>query len=201
MKNPYYAQNPRKRRTKSASLRERLVYNVKLECPLSVVLWVTIGHNRRMRRLALIVLQLSTLLVYAGVKSYVSGKLTDVLIKDMTTTMSIPIPTGTGMDLPMPVHMGINYQFEVSVNDIVYVGSCWSKDKRNYSSDWVVKDPVEFRLEKDKLFLKRPVKGELRLALMGRYRNISTNDAAGAERHSFEPLPPFATRQIEPECH
>jgi hypothetical protein len=97
--------------------------------------------------------------------------------------------------------VGINYQFEIRADDILYVGSCWSKDNRNYGSDWVLKDPNEFRVEKGKLFLKRPVKGELRLALMTRLRMVSTKDDAGAERQSFEPLPPFATRQIVPECH
>jgi len=154
-----------------------------------------------MRCAVLIVVLLPTLTVHAGVKSYLSGKLTDVVIKDMTTTISIPISTGTGNGLQMPLHIGINYQFEISAGDLLYVGSCWSKSKRNYGSDWVVKDPVEFRVEKDKIFLKRPVKGELRLALMGRFRVVSTKDAAGTEKQSFEPLPPFAMRQIEPECH
>jgi len=127
------------------------------------------------------------------------GKLTEVDIKDMTTTMSFP--TGTG-NLALPLHMGINYQFQISTDkNIVYFGSCWSRGKRNYGSDWVVKDPVEFRIQKGKLFLKRPTKGELRLALMGRFRVISTKDESGADHQSFEPLPPFATKQIEPECH
>jgi hypothetical protein len=154
-----------------------------------------------MQRPGLILILLSAVMVHAGVKSYLSGRLTDVMIKDMTTTISIPISTGAGNGLPIPLHMGINYQFEISVDDIVYFGSCWSMGKRNYGSDWVVKDPVEFRVEKDKLLLKRPVKGELRLALMGRFRVVSTKDAAGTEKQSFQPLPPFATRQIEPQCH
>jgi hypothetical protein len=154
-----------------------------------------------MRRAVLIVVLLPTLAVHAGIKSYLSGKLTDVVIKDMTTTISIPISTGTGDGMQMPVHMGVNYQFEISADDVVYVGGCWSKGKGNYGSDWVVKDPIEFRVEKGKLFLKRPVKGELRLALMGRFRTVSKKDAAGVEQQSLEPLPPFATRQIEPECH
>lgn len=153
-----------------------------------------------MRGVILIIL-LSALMVHAGVKSYSSGRLTDVVIKDMTTTMSIPISTGTGNGLQIPLHLGVDYQFEIWVDDIVYFGSCWSKGKRNYGSDWVVKDTVEFRVEKDKLILKRPVKGELHLALMGRFRSVSTKDAAGTEKQSFQPLPPFATRQMEPECH
>jgi hypothetical protein len=167
----------------------------------SLLLKTWMEHNVRVRRAALIAVLSPALMVHAGTKSYLSGKLTDVTIKDMTTTISIPIATGTGDGFPMPFHMGVNYQFEISVDDIHYLGSCWSKGKRNYASDWVVKDSVEFRVEKDKLFLRRPVKGELRLTLMGRFRVVSTKDVAGTEKRSFEPLPPFATRQIEPECH
>ena len=153
-----------------------------------------------MRRPLPIVVLLATFAAHAGVKSYLAGKLTEVVIKDMTFMMPVPLSTPSD-NLQMPVHMGINYQFEISVGDTLYIGSCWSKAKKNYSSDWVVKDPIEFRVEKGKLFLKRPVKGELRLALMGRFRTVSKKDAAGTEHQSPEPLPPFATRQIEPECH
>lgn len=153
-----------------------------------------------MRRTLPIVVLLATFAASAGVKSYLSGKLTDVVIKDMTFMMAVPLSTPSE-NLQVPLHMGVNYQFEISVDDVLYIGSCWSKAKQNYSADWVVKDPIEFRVEEGKLFLKRPVKGELRLALMGRFRTVSKKDAAGTEHQSLEPLPPFATRQIEPECH
>jgi len=72
-----------------------------------------------MRRAALIAVLLPTLAVHAGTKSYLSGKLADVTVKDMTTTISIPISTGTGNGLQMPLHMGINYQFEISPKDLL----------------------------------------------------------------------------------
>ncbi len=68
-----------------------------------------------MRRAALIAVLLPTLAVHAGTK----GKLGDVTVKDMTTTISIPISTGTGNGLQMPLHMGINYQFEISPKDLL----------------------------------------------------------------------------------
>ncbi len=68
-----------------------------------------------MRRAALIAVLLPTLAVHAGTK----GKLADVTVKDMTTTISIPISTGTGNGLQMPLHMGINYQFEISPKDLL----------------------------------------------------------------------------------
>ena len=151
-----------------------------------------------MRRLALIVAMLSAQVLFAGAKLYQSGKLNEVAIKDMTTTLSIP---GGPENFPFPLHMGINYQFQMSTDDnIIYLGSCWSKGKKNYGSDWVVKDPIEFRVEKDRLFLKRPIKGELRLALIGRFRVDSANDESGAGNRSLQPLAPFAAKQIEPEC-
>jgi len=72
-----------------------------------------------MRRAALIAVLLPTLAVHAGTKSYLSGKLADVTVKDMTATISIPISTGTGNGLQMPLHMGINYQFEISPKDLL----------------------------------------------------------------------------------
>jgi hypothetical protein len=152
-----------------------------------------------MRRSTPIVAVLLVQVLYAGAKMYQTGKLNDVVIKDMTTTISLPVGPDS---LPFPLHIGINYEFQISTDDnIVYFGSCWSKGKRNYGSDWVVKDPIEFRVEKDRLFLKRPSKGELRLALMGRFRTVATKDEAGADHQSLQPLAPYAARQIEPECH
>ena len=62
---------------------------------------------------------LPTLAIHAWTKSYLSGKLADVTVKDMTTTISIPISTGTGNGLQIPLHMGINYQFEISPKDLL----------------------------------------------------------------------------------
>jgi plasmid stabilization system protein ParE len=45
------------------------------------------------------------------------------------------------------------YQFEVQQADIVYIGYC---EKRDYKAEWRVGDDVQFRLKKDKMYLKRP---------------------------------------------
>lgn len=113
---------------------------------------------------------------------------------------AIPLPTA-GQNLSIPLPLGISYQFMIQSDMIVYVCNCWSKDKGNYGSEWVVNDPVGFRVEKDKVFLKRPKKGELRLALMTRLRALPLTDEAGEFQNSSEPLPPFATRQTVPQCH
>ena len=85
-----------------------------------------------MRLIALIVALLTIQTLYAGEKSYEAGKLGDVAINDMTST--IWLPTGHG-NFPFPLHMGINYQFQIPENSIVYFASCYSKSKRNYGCE------------------------------------------------------------------
>jgi hypothetical protein len=152
-----------------------------------------------MNRGAPLLLILVALAAHAGEHTYRSGTLKRIDIKDVTST--IPIQTGTGDNLALPLPLGINYQFQVQSDTILYVGNCWSRDKRGYGSEWVVNDPVGFRVDKDQLFLKRPTKGELRLALMVRYRVLPSKDEAGTERSALEPLPALATRQTVPQCH
>ena len=138
------------------------------------------------------------LAAHAGEHTYRPGTLKRIDITDVTATL--PIQTGTVDNLAIPLPLGINYQFQVQSDMILYVGNCWSKDKRSYGSEWVVNDPVGFRVDKDKLFLKRTGKGELRLALMVRFRMRPKEEAEG-HPNSSEPLPPFATRQSVPQCH
>jgi hypothetical protein len=45
----------------------------------------------------------------------------------------------------------------------VYVGSC---PRNDYSPEWRVNDDVQFRLKKDRMYLKRPKRGELELNFM-----------------------------------
>jgi hypothetical protein len=146
-----------------------------------------------------LLLILVALAAHAGEHTYRSGTLKRIDIKDVTS--AIPIQTGTGDNLVLPLPLGMNYQFQIQSDMILYVGNCWSKDKRSYGSEWVVDDPVGFRIDRDKLFLKRPTKGELHLALMVRFRVLPKKDEAGTEQTSLEPLPPLATRQTVPQCH
>ena len=117
-------------------------------------------------------------------------------------TGGLPIQTGPGQDIVLPLPFGIDYQFQVQSDMIVYVGMCYSNpnDKRNYGADWVVNDPVEFRVDKDKLFLKRSPKGELRLALLTRLRVLPSKDGAATGQSSVEILPSLVTRQTVPQC-
>jgi len=149
-------------------------------------------HNNDMKRSIPLLTLLIALAARAGERSYRSGILKQIEIKDATGDISIP--TAAGQNLSIPLSLVVNYQFQIQSDMIVFVGNCWSKDKRTYGSEWVVNDPIGFRVENDKLFLKRPTKGELRLALMTRLRALPKKDEAGEVPNSFEPLPPFATR-------
>jgi hypothetical protein len=152
-----------------------------------------------MRRGIPFVVVFVALAAHAGEHNYRAGVLKRIDVKDVSSTLSIP--AGSGQNIALPIALGINYQFQVQSDMIVYVGNCWSKDKRHYGAEWVVNDPIEFRVDKDKLFLKRPNKGEFRLALMTRLRVLPSEDEGGAAQSSVEPLPPLATRQTVPQCH
>lgn len=81
----------------------------------------------------------------AGERSYRSGILKQIEIKDVTS--AIPVSTGAGQTASIPIPLGLNFEFQVQSD--IYVAGCWSKGKRSYGSEWVVSDPVEFRVEKD----------------------------------------------------
>jgi hypothetical protein len=65
---------------------------------------------------------------------YRSGTLKRIDITDVTG--AVPIQTGTADNLAIPLPLGINFQFQVQSDMILYVGNCWSKDKRGYGSEW-----------------------------------------------------------------
>jgi hypothetical protein len=125
-------------------------------------------------------------------RSYQSGQLTEVVIKD--------IPTRILLNPEPAVAVGVAYEFHIREDDITNLAQCWTRTRRNYGSDWVLNDPVEFQVEKDKVFLKRPDDHELRLALLTRVRTVVKKDGTGTEQTSTQPLPPYASHQIVPEC-
>lgn len=149
-----------------------------------------------MKRRVPLLIVLVAVVASAGERPYRSGILKQVEMKDVAS--AIPV---SGQSASIPIPLGIRYEFQVQSDVIVYVANCWSKDNRNYGSEWVLNDPVEFRVEKDQLFLKRPNKGELRLALMTRLRVLPKKDETGEVHQSVEALPPVATRHTVPECH
>lgn len=52
------------------------------------------------------------------------------------------------------------YEFEIHQGDVLYIGVC---QKRDYKAEWRVRDDVHFRLQKDKIYLKRPNGKEFQL--------------------------------------
>jgi hypothetical protein len=50
--------------------------------------------------------------------------------------------------------MHFSYEFEVQQGDFVYIGYC---QKSEYRSEWKVREEAQFRLKKDKMYLKRPM--------------------------------------------
>jgi len=59
--------------------------------------------------------------------------------------------------------MHLFYKFEIQQADVLYVGLCQRKD---YRAEWRVADDIQFRLKKDKIYLRRQEKGELALNLL-----------------------------------
>jgi hypothetical protein len=102
-------------------------------------------------------LSLSIRQTYARDKTYQTGKL--ISIESPETPVALPLPSGQTLDVP--VH--VLYKFEIQVGDLWYVGSCLKKE---YKAQWRVRDAVQFRLNKDKMYLRRPKRGELVLEFL-----------------------------------
>ena len=80
-------------------------------------------------------------------KTYQTGKLLSV----QSPETPFPLPLPSGQTLAIPAHL--LYEFEVQAEDIVYIGYC---QKRDYKAEWRVGNDVQFRLKKDKIYLRRP---------------------------------------------
>jgi hypothetical protein len=91
---------------------------------------------------------------HADSKNYQTGKL--ISVQSPEITLHLPPPS---IDLPMH----LNYQFEVQQGDLVYAGSC---SRQDYKPEWQVGEDVQFRLSKDKMYLRRPNGKELRLVFL-----------------------------------
>jgi hypothetical protein len=132
-----------------------------------------------MRTLFAIVLTLAVP-IHAADKVYETGQLTAVKMTDGTASVTIPplAPNAAGFVLPFP--LGVTYSFTIEKDGISYLAACISKQKKSYAADWVVNDPVRFRIDKEKFFLKRPNGKEMRLALLTRVRNAMSETQTSA---------------------
>ena len=87
-------------------------------------------------------------------KSYENGKL--VSIESPDTPFPFNLPSGQVVSVPLQMFN----RFGIRQGEILYLGTCL---KRECKSEWRVGDDVQFRREKDKLYLKRPKRGEREL--------------------------------------
>jgi len=95
--------------------------------------------------------------------SYQIGKLIDLSVQDVTRGVGVI----GGMAAPIP---GKLYVFQVQLGDVVYFAE-YKAGKLSYKPEWVVNDPIEFRLDKDdEAFLKRPDGKELEVVVVKKVR-------------------------------
>jgi hypothetical protein len=128
----------------------------------------------------------------AAEKTYQKGVLRDVSMEDISFPLEYE-------KITMPVPLGTMYRFQIEKDDLTYTSACIAKKKRSYASEWIVNDPIEFRIDKAKVFLKRPSGKELRLSLLRKTRNDS---AAGSNSASTaDPKKAKQAHQTIPECH
>jgi len=116
-----------------------------------------------------ILLILTFLVVPAAPKdkpSYQTGKLIDLTVQEITRGIGVI----GGMAAPIP---GKLYVFQIQLDDLLYFAN-YSAGKLSYKPEWVVNDPIEFRIVKEnKMYLKRPDGKELEVVITKRVRQES----------------------------
>lgn len=148
-------------------------------------------RDKQMRTIAIVILIGSAA---AADRPYMAARLEKIQIIDLSTTVTVPPMVQNSAGFTMQVPLGVAYRFTFNAGGIVYLAACVSKAKKSFAADWVVKDPVQFRVDKTKLYLKRPSGKDLRLGLIERIRT-SADDAdsngsdvvAGASQHQNIP--------------
>jgi hypothetical protein len=129
------------------------------ECHRKIAAKKRLGATRI--RAAISVISVLTCFVIAFAKenpSYQTGKLIDLSVQDVTRGVAVI----GGMAAPIP---GKLYVFQIQSEGLVYFAQ-YSAGKRSYKPDWIVNDPIEFRLGKDdKAYLKRPDGKELEVSV------------------------------------
>jgi len=100
-------------------------------------------------------------------KTYQTGKLLDVTVEDASKGTTVNVSSGTAViATPIP---GSVYTFKIQLAGLVYVSE-YKAGKRSYKPEWIVNDPIELRVERDKMFLKRPDGKELEVAVIKKER-------------------------------
>jgi hypothetical protein len=109
--------------------------------------------------LVLLVLALHSAPIYGSEKTYEDGKLVSVNSPEVSLTIPPLVPSGPTVTFPLH----LSYHFGVQQGDVVYICYC---QKRDYKAEWRVGDAVQFRLQRDKMYLKRPNGKEFKLEFL-----------------------------------
>ncbi len=108
-------------------------------------------------------------------KSYQTGKLLDLQVQNANRGIAV---IGS-MAAPIP---GLLYLFQIQCDDLVYFAT-YSAGKLSYKPDWIVNDPIDFRLDKSSMFLKRSDGKELEVKLVKKVRAEKETKPAQATEH------------------
>lgn len=120
------------------------------------------------RRALLVVASIlaTSLISPAADKQYQTGKFLDVTSEGYSKLVSNP---SNGSSVSVRRHEN---DLSVQIGDIVYVGQC--EESKHWSScrpgNWIVGDPIEFRIDKENMYLKKPTGGEVKTKIVKRIR-------------------------------
>lgn len=106
-------------------------------------------------------------------KSYETGKLLDTQESKETRVISYNTTKNkNGSTVTTPVMDTVKlYDISVKVGDMTYVGRyepTWSFSKR---PNWVIGDPIEVRIDKDRMYIKKPDGKKLKTKVVKRIRS------------------------------
>ncbi len=108
-------------------------------------------------------------------KTYQTGKLVDLQVQNANRGIAV---IGS-MAAPIP---GLLYLFQIQCDDLVYFAT-YSAGKLSYKPDWIVNDPIDFRLDKSSMFLKRSDGKELEVKLVKKVRAEKETKPAQPTEH------------------
>ena len=80
-------------------------------------------------------------------------------IEALSASLPLTLPGGHQINVPVP----FGYKIELRQGDVVYIGA---RQKQRYAGEWRTGDEVQFRLHRNRLYLRRPNGRELRLAFV-----------------------------------
>jgi hypothetical protein len=113
--------------------------------------------------LVLLLLLLSGIAAARDKPTYQTGKLIDLSVQDVTRGVGVI----GGIAAPIP---GKLYVFQIQLGNLVYFAE-YKAGRLGYRPEWVVNDPIEFRVGKDdRAFLKRSDGKELEVAVVKKVR-------------------------------